>query len=168
MDAFALARAYDARGDDSKVVARTWIKWSPKYSQSTPTTSNTVSATPTTLTNVPTPSSLNPQNHIHPSPSSPLLPTPSLPIRRLTPTELRERRANNQCYNCDQQWSSSHRCRSKYLLLMGTDDGDEDSEDTVADSSDDTIIAGDISSLTRDMFSQWIYLSYLSRDLMWS
>nr|GMD95413.1 Retrovirus-related Pol polyprotein from transposon 297 [Ipomoea batatas] len=49
----------------------------------------------------------------------------SLPIRRLTPQEIREKRAKGLCYNCDQRYTANHHCQSKFLLLLGTDDNDD-------------------------------------------
>ncbi|RVW39895.1 hypothetical protein CK203_083170 [Vitis vinifera] len=76
------------------------------------------------------------------------LPTPALPIRRLTPTELREKREKGLCYNCDQKYFANHRCRNKFLLLLGTDDIDEDiDDDGVATEPTEDLVTGDISSL---------------------
>lgn len=88
------------------------------------------------------------------SPLPPLLPTPTptltpnLPVRRLSPTELREKREKGLCYNCDQKWSANHRCRSKFLLLLGTDDDTEDTNIPVeiVEHVDEPAM-GDISSL---------------------
>ncbi|KAH9782770.1 hypothetical protein KPL71_009054 [Citrus sinensis] len=81
-----------------------------------------------------------------PQPS--LLPTPTLPIRRLTPAELREIREKRLCYNCDKKYHATHRCRSKFLLLMGTDDeDDEPSDDTFIHEQPEEVVTADISSL---------------------
>ncbi|KAH9778847.1 hypothetical protein KPL71_007489 [Citrus sinensis] len=143
MEAFALARMFEARGDESKVTSRPWSKWTPK------TTTSSFHPTPTNHSPASAPAITPPQ----PAPSTlpPLLPTPSLPIKRLSPQELREKKEKGLCYNCDQKWSNSHRCRSKFLLLLGTEDVDEamgppiNSE--ISDVVEETIIAGDISSL---------------------
>ena len=143
MEAFALARMFEARGDESKVTSRPWSKWTHK--------TTTPSFHPTTTNH--SPASAPAINPPQPAPSTlpPLLPTPSLPIKRLSPQELREKREKGLCYNCDQKWSNSHRCRSKFLLLLGTEDVDEamgppiNSE--ISDVVEETIITGDISSL---------------------
>nr|GLL49650.1 uncharacterized protein LOC112097934 [Ipomoea trifida] len=49
----------------------------------------------------------------------------SLPIQRLTPQEIREKRAKGLGYNCDQRYTANHHCQSKFLLLLGTDDNDD-------------------------------------------
>ena len=78
----------------------------------------------------------------------PLLPTPPLPIHRLSPSELREKREKGLCYNCDQKYTLTHCCRNRYLLLLGTDDDDGQLiESDLADSHLDEDIPGDISSL---------------------
>lgn len=48
--------------------------------------------------------------------------TPTLPVKRLSPNELRKKCEKGLCYNRDQKWSTSHRCHSKYLLLMRTEE----------------------------------------------
>ncbi|KAK9189840.1 hypothetical protein WN943_018439 [Citrus x changshan-huyou] len=106
---------------------------------------------PTTSNHTPVSApALNPPQHA-PSTLPPLLPTPSLPIKRLSPQKLREKREKGLCYNCDQKWSNSHRCRSKFLLLLGTADVDEEMSppinSNISDVVEETIITGDISSL---------------------
>ena len=53
------------------------------------------------------------------------------------------------CYNCDQKYTPAHRCHSRYLLLLGTDDDDDEQliDSDLADSHLDDDIPGDISSL---------------------
>ncbi|XP_057796877.1 pollen-specific leucine-rich repeat extensin-like protein 3 [Salvia miltiorrhiza] len=51
--------------------------------------------------------------------------TSHLPIRRLSRSEIEAKNDLGLCYNCDQTWSDTHRCRSKYLILFGTDDEDD-------------------------------------------
>ena len=86
-----------------------------------------------------------------PNKSAPLLPTPVLPTRHLTPTELRDKRERGLCYNCDEKFSPNHRCRSRYLLLLGCDECDE--EDTTVEAPPEATagfveeISGDISTL---------------------
>ena len=78
----------------------------------------------------------------------PLLPTPSLPIRRLSPLELCEKQEKGLCYNGDQKYSTTHHCRSRHLLLLGTDDDEvEITSNEPDDSRPDEDILGDISSL---------------------
>ncbi|PNX92586.1 Ty3/gypsy retrotransposon protein, partial [Trifolium pratense] len=44
---------------------------------------------------------------------------PRLPIRRLSPAQMQERRALGLCYNCDEKWMVGHRCATgRYLLLI--------------------------------------------------
>jgi predicted aspartyl protease len=45
--------------------------------------------------------------------------TPKLPIRRLSPAQMQERRALGLCYNCNEKYVVSHRCATgRYLLLI--------------------------------------------------
>ncbi|GAU42093.1 hypothetical protein TSUD_134770 [Trifolium subterraneum] len=74
----------------------------------------------------------------------PLLPTPSpqllqkltnnqtsLPIKRLNPTELQQRRAQGLCFNCDERFHPGHRCKTKQFLLLLTDDDSNPSNDSL-------------------------------------
>ncbi|XP_074351847.1 uncharacterized protein LOC141690994 [Apium graveolens] len=84
--------------------------------------------------------------------NGPLLPTPpaTLPVRRLSPQELREKREKRLCYNCDQKWNTSHKCRCKFLLMLGNDDGEGDDANFFLefnDSVEESLVTGDISSL---------------------
>ena len=152
MEAFALARAYETRCEEIKQSARPWHKWSSSNAANTSTVSSTrqhvVTAVSTGPFQTTTPAPASPPTTIGHKQTPPIAPTPALPIRRLTPTELREKREKGLCYNCDQKYSANHRCRSKFLLLLGTDDIDEDiDEDGVATELTEDLVTGDISSL---------------------
>ncbi|KAK9081672.1 hypothetical protein Syun_030890 [Stephania yunnanensis] len=52
-------------------------------------------------------------------------PTPPLPIRRLTPVEMRARREKGLCYNCDDKFVPGHKCnRTRQFLCLTVDDDD--------------------------------------------
>ncbi|XP_045809999.1 uncharacterized protein LOC123904368 [Trifolium pratense] len=130
MEAFAMARAYEARLDDNPGFSKNGSR-----QPTSPLNSNT-STQPISLTQNP-PS--NPKTNSLP----PLLPTPQLqlPVRNLPPAEHRDRRTKGLCFKCDEKWNPSHRCRNKVLLLLGCEEEDELDE---ANSDD---VSGDISSL---------------------
>ena len=153
MEAFALAKAYEARSEEAKMSSRPWTKWPPPSA--------------TTMT-IPSVNKLPPPSHVHvpnnipnssPVASAPqqypkqtnlpaLLPTPNLPVRRLTPAELRDKREKGLCYNCDKKYSANHRCRSKFLILMGTDDDDTENTTKLAMAEPfEEMVTADISSL---------------------
>ncbi|PNY01861.1 retrotransposon-related protein, partial [Trifolium pratense] len=141
METFAMARAYEARLDDNPSYNKTWNR-SPTHTPSQNTTSSNA-ITQNNLTPTPTPNqSSNSSNKATTLP--PLLPTPTykLPVRHFPSAEMRDRRSKGLCFNCDEKWGPSHRCRSKVLLLMGAEDDDDDVEDHNPDE-----ISGDISSL---------------------
>ena len=56
------------------------------------------------------------------------------------------------CDNCDQKWSSAHKFKSKFLLLLGTEDDDQDNDllpmepSLSLESPTEEPITGDISS----------------------
>jgi hypothetical protein len=43
---------------------------------------------------------------------------PSMLVQRLTPMQMSERRKKGLCYNCDERWSSDHKCKDRKLYLM--------------------------------------------------
>ena len=57
------------------------------------------------------------------------------------------------CYNCDRKWSSAHKCKGKFLLLLGIKDYDQDNGLLLVESSlspespIEEPVTGDISSL---------------------
>ena len=77
-----------------------------------------------------------------------LLPTPNLPIRRLSPAGLHERREKGQCYSCVQKYNPNHRCRHWFLLLIraGDDNFDLANEGEPPD-EEESAVTGDILSL---------------------
>ncbi|KAK0572834.1 hypothetical protein LWI29_037947 [Acer saccharum] len=49
------------------------------------------------------------------------IPTPSfttLPIKRLSLAEMRERQEKGLCYNCDEKYSPSHKCKMQKIFLL--------------------------------------------------
>jgi len=53
-----------------------------------------------------------------------------LPIRRLTATQMQERRAQGLCYNCDEKYIIDHRCATRrYLLLILDLEDDNQTQD---------------------------------------
>jgi hypothetical protein len=42
----------------------------------------------------------------------------AFPIQKLFPAQMKERRDNGLCYNCDEKWNSAHKCKSPKLYLM--------------------------------------------------
>lgn len=72
--------------------------------------------------------------------------TNKLPIRKLSSSQMRERRAQGLCFNCDENFIVGHKCNtSRFLLLLAKDElldpfqVEELPQDTVADSdSNDT------------------------------
>ena len=114
MESFAVARAIEARLEDSRPFSHIGPSWS---TLSTPRVLQQQSKEVTSLPTV-VPSSPSPATKPVTLPS--LLPTPSFPIQCFSPMELLEKREKGLCYNCDQKWSSAHKCKSKFLLLLGT------------------------------------------------
>ena len=49
-----------------------------------------------------------------------------LPIQRLSPAQMRERREKGLCYNCDEKWGPGHKCKSARLFIMEGEDLDSD------------------------------------------
>lgn len=50
--------------------------------------------------------------------SSKLVNKTLVPIQKITPTQMKERRDKGLCYNCDDKWHPGHKCKSTKLFLM--------------------------------------------------
>lgn len=123
MEAFAMAREYEAQYEDLQAdlakERRLQQRWQPRpvtpvaTGHTTQATGLTAAATaPLTL----------------PPTAAKTTSTP-LPIKRLSPQEIREKRAQGLCYNCDQRYTPNHHCRSRFLMLLGTDDEEGNQEE---------------------------------------
>lgn len=64
-----------------------------------------------------------PQTAIPQNPSQPplLLSPPKPTFKHLTPAEMAARREKGLCYNCDEKWSNTHRCKSRFFLIVADD-----------------------------------------------
>ncbi|XP_058078836.1 uncharacterized protein LOC131227133 [Magnolia sinica] len=49
-----------------------------------------------------------------------------VPVQRLSPLQMKERRAKGLCYNCDDKWGPGHKCKSARLFIMEWADSEED------------------------------------------
>nr|GMD63279.1 Transposon Ty3-G Gag-Pol polyprotein [Ipomoea batatas] len=154
METFALAREYEVHHEELRMELsreRRSVPWwqNKNITSITPTSSNNISSTNVGVSQLPATTTLPlPSNRTQNKTAN-----STLPIRRLTPQEMREKRAKGLCYNCDQQYTTNHRCQSKFLLLLGTDDGEDEGDNAEVGelpthmSDEETIVLGDISSL---------------------
>ncbi|KAK2983097.1 hypothetical protein RJ640_009836 [Escallonia rubra] len=53
----------------------------------------------------------------------------SLPVKRLTPAELSERRAKGLCFNCNEKFGPGHRCKKLFLIEGGWSEDEEEKDD---------------------------------------
>jgi len=44
--------------------------------------------------------------------------SPTVPVQRISSAQMRERREKGLCYNCDEKWIPSHKCKSPTLYLL--------------------------------------------------
>lgn len=74
----------------------------------------------------------NPNNHLptfSQTPNPPSLPNPPQPkvrFKHLPPEEIVARHEKGLYYNCDDKWSSSHKCKGRFFLLIVDEDDDLD------------------------------------------
>ena len=47
-----------------------------------------------------------------------------VPIQKLSPVQMKERRDRGLCYNCDDKWGPSHKCKAARLFVMEGEDSD--------------------------------------------
>ncbi|XP_077236504.1 uncharacterized protein LOC143878006 [Tasmannia lanceolata] len=64
---------------------------------------------------------------------------PILPVRKVSPAELQERRAKGLCYNCNEKFSPGHRCKKLFVIEACLEEVDGDvimeDEDTLEEHS---------------------------------
>ncbi|KAA8529666.1 hypothetical protein F0562_034234 [Nyssa sinensis] len=51
-----------------------------------------------------------------------------VPVQRLSPAQMKERRDKGLCYNCDDKWAPGHRCKSAKLFIMECENSDEEDD----------------------------------------
>ena len=69
-------------------------------------------------------------------------PPPPRPFRRLTPTEMADRRRQGLCYNCDEQYARGHKCqRLFYLEVSDFVDDDEPPQDATPTAPEEPLIS---------------------------
>lgn len=91
--------------------------------------------------------------------------TSSLPVQKISPAQMRERREKGLCYYCDDKWNPSHRCKSPKLYLMhGSDLIPEDKLDEVFYDSTDGVTSS-LDQVTLDSIAPEISLHALSGSL---
>jgi len=106
MEAFTMARAYEARFDDTPATGKPWSR-GPQHSTSQHNQSSSITNLSQPInnqTNRPNPDSHNSSKNITSS-LPPLLPTPhpNLPVRNIPSAELRDRRSKGLCFKCDEK-----------------------------------------------------------------
>lgn len=60
-------------------------------------------------------------------------PCPKTPFVQRTQEEMAYRQKKGLCYNCDEKWSSSHRCKGRVLFLVADSDESSSSKLTLAE-----------------------------------
>lgn len=51
-------------------------------------------------------------------------------FKKLSPEEITTSREKGLCYNCDDKWSISHKCKGQFFLIVAEDDDDEVADPT--------------------------------------
>ncbi|XP_042515336.1 uncharacterized protein LOC122089704 [Macadamia integrifolia] len=62
----------------------------------------------------------------------------TMPIKKMSPTDLRERQSKGLCFNCNEKWNPSHRCKKLFLIEGMGSEGEED-EVAVNEESEDEV-----------------------------
>ncbi|XP_031092287.1 uncharacterized protein LOC115996981 [Ipomoea triloba] len=143
-EAFSLAKTYESKYE----LLLSTPKWASRPTAVSiphrPYSNHHPPIRPTTVT--------MPQPPQRPSPTTTTgRPIPDLPVRRLSAAEIRDKRSKGLCYNCDQKWSNSHRCQSRFLMLLGMEEDDQVCQEEVTPQDDQfteaILITADISTL---------------------
>ena len=56
----------------------------------------------------------------------------TLLCRRLSPAEMAQRRADGQCYNCDEKFIAAHRCKKLFIIEIVEFDNTEETVEAAA------------------------------------
>ncbi|XP_062104135.1 uncharacterized protein LOC133815295 [Humulus lupulus] len=115
-DAMAKAQLFEDHHDDLGFRQRPEMSkqgWQPRTYSTQPTQHTTPTYAPKTI--APYPNTFG-------SGSQPPASTPSLPIKRLSPAELKERRDKGLCFTCDEKFSYGHKCKNRMLILCAQDE----------------------------------------------
>nr|GMD55757.1 Transposon Ty3-G Gag-Pol polyprotein [Ipomoea batatas] len=79
--------------------------------------------------------------------TQPSMTNTTLPIRKFSVAEIRERRDKGLCFHCDERYSPGHRCKGCFLLLIGDEDEDHLEGETI--NKEDNNLEG-LGSVTHD------------------
>lgn len=63
----------------------------------------------------------------------------NLPVKRLSPMEMKVRRDKGLCYNCSEKYSPGHRCRTQKLYLLDGTQVEEETSDQAAEQLEEKI-----------------------------
>ncbi|KAH1210668.1 hypothetical protein GmHk_15G044923 [Glycine max] len=77
---------------------------------------------PRPLNNPPQPPQTPPPTNILPALSPRPLPSPKTQVKRFIPNEMAHKREPELCYNCDNKWNPTHRCKARFFLLIADDE----------------------------------------------
>ncbi|XP_060969922.1 uncharacterized protein LOC133037114 [Cannabis sativa] len=143
VDAMAKAQLFEDRNEDLFARQRDhnrtgWIS-KPSYQQP-----NSHSTFPTTYK----PSTGPPSPPIQPLGKPPN--TISLPIKKLSPSEMKERREKGLCYTCEEKFHYGHKCKNKMLIMCVQDEEDAsmgaDEEEHEIDSPEEEVSLNSLSN----------------------
>nr|GMD52624.1 Retrovirus-related Pol polyprotein from transposon 297 [Ipomoea batatas] len=76
--------------------------------------------------------------------TQPSMTNTTLPIRKFSVAEIRERRDKGLCFHCDERYSPGHRCKGCFLLLIGDEDEDHLEGETI--NKEDNNLEGEVVS----------------------
>lgn len=61
-----------------------------------------------------------------PNTQPPLLPTPKIQFKKISPEEMAARREKGLCYNCDDKFSPGHKCKGRFFLIIAENEDDSE------------------------------------------
>lgn len=140
-DAMAKAQLFEDRHEDILFRSRFQEGRQPSFHRTTQFSpgSGPSAVHPTNARSVPTPSTPNTSH--------------SLPIKKLSPAELKERRDKGLCFTCDEKFNFGHKCKNRMLILCGYDEDEpEDSKnDSLQEFEENTEDEVSLNSLSNSM-----------------
>ncbi|XP_062075982.1 uncharacterized protein LOC133780122 [Humulus lupulus] len=140
-DAMAKAQLYEDRNEDLGGRRRVDTPRTTWYSKPTTTTM----ITPTSPMGP-----YKPGTSQQPTQASSIAP---LPIKKLSPAELKDRRDKGLCFTCDEKFSFGHKCKNRMLILCASEEDDTDTamETTCNELEDNTEDEVSLNSLSNPL-----------------
>lgn len=134
----AKAQLFEDRNDDFTAIRKTEeyrSNWTPK-----PTNSS-----PSIPIRAPITGPVSSSQNTSVPPFSPPSGVSKIPVKKLSPAEMKDRRDKGLCYTCDEKFHHGHMCKNRMMIMCVYDTEDSDSEELIDHSETEEIAEEEVS-----------------------